>query len=222
MAHHLLTTLILPFSYFCFMNGIRNIIFDLGGVILNLDFPKAEQAFAKLGAPGFKELFARGHVNSFIKDYEVGRIDDNRFVDELQRLTGDHHGREEVIAGWNAMLLDFPPERIALLDRLRSKYRIFLFSNTNAIHVEAFKQKFADAFGGRAFEDLFEKAYYSNVINLRKPELAAFQYVIDDSRLHPAETLFIDDMEVNVEGARGAGLQGFHLEPGKTILDIPF
>lgn len=204
------------------MNGIKNIIFDLGGVLLNLDIPKAEETFVKMGAPRFRELFALGHATSFFKDYEVGRINDEAFVDELQKLTGGKHSREEAIAGWNAMLLDFPPARIALLDELRSKYRLFLFSNTNALHLKAFHQKFADNFGGRTLDSLFEKAYYSHLINLRKPDTAAFDYVINDSRLNASETLFIDDALVNIEGARAAGLQGIHLEPGKTIADIAF
>lgn len=202
------------------MNGIKNIIFDLGGVLLNLDMLKAEESFVKMGAPRFKELFGKGHVKSFIRDYEIGVISDDQFTEELIKLTGNKYTREEVLAGWNAMLLDFPADRIALLEKLKTKYRLFLFSNTNAIHVTFFLKKFAQEFGGRSLESYFEKAYYSNVINLRKPEVAAFEYVVKDSQLNPAETLFVDDMLINIEGARAAGLQGMHLEPGKTILDL--
>ena len=202
------------------MNGIKNIIFDLGGVLLNLDMQQSEDAFVKMGAPAFRELFGKGHVKSFIKDYEIGVIDDEQFTLDLLNLTGNKYSREEVLAGWNAMLLDFPADRIALLDKLKTKYRLFLFSNTNAIHVTGFVKKFADTFPGRSFESLFEKAWYSNVINHRKPELAAFEYIIKDKQLDPSETMFIDDMLINVEGARAAGLKGVHLEPGKTILDL--
>lgn len=204
------------------MNGIKNIIFDLGGVLLNLDIPKTEETFVQMGAPRFSELFALGHATSFFKDYEVGRINDETFIDELQKLAGKQHPRETVVAGWNAMLLDFPAERIALLDQLRTRYQLFLFSNTNAIHLTAFHKKFETAFNGRSLDDLFERSYYSHLINLRKPDVAAFNYVVNDSRLNPAETLFIDDTLINIEGARAAGLQGIHLGPGKTILDIPF
>lgn len=204
------------------MQGIRNIIFDLGGVILNLDMLKSEELFVNMGAERFRELFGRGHVNSFIKDYEIGIIDDTVFVDELHKLAGNPYTRDHVTEAWNAMLLDFPAERIDLLNKLKSKYRIFLFSNTNAIHLISFRKKYADTFPGKTFDDHFEKAYYSHEIRLRKPEVKAFEYVINDSRLNASETVFVDDMLINIEGARTAGLHGIHIdrENGKTILDI--
>jgi putative hydrolase of the HAD superfamily len=127
--------------------------------------------------------------------------------------------REQVLAAWNVMLLDFPPERVELLKKLKSKYRIFLFSNTNHIHLQHFHQTFRQEFGSD-LDDLFEKAYYSHLIKLRKPDVVAYEYVINDSGINAAETLFIDDAGVNVEGAQKAGLQGFHLTGGKTILDL--
>lgn len=204
------------------MQGIKNIIFDLGGVILNLDIPKSEELFLSMGAERFREIFGRGHVNSFIRDYEIGVINDTIFVEELLKLAGDPYTHQHVTDAWNAMLLDFPAERIELLNQLKSKYRIFLFSNTNAIHLVAFREKYATTFPGKVFDDHFEKAYYSHEIRLRKPDVQAFQYVINDSRLNAAETVFVDDMLVNIEGAKAAGLQGLHIdrEKGKSILDI--
>lgn len=207
-------------TYFWCMKGIKNIIFDLGGVLLDLDFSKAEQQFAHIDAPEFRALFDRGNVHSFIKDYEIGRIGDEAFIQDLLQLAGNRHSREEAIAAWNSMLLEFSPERIAFLDRLRSQYRLFLFSNTNALHVTCFEEKFARSFPGRQLPELFEKVWYSHIIGLRKPEPEAFQFIIDDKQLAPSETVFIDDMLVNVEGARKVGLQGLHLEKGKTILDL--
>jgi putative hydrolase of the HAD superfamily len=117
------------------------------------------------------------------------------------------------------MLLDFPAERVELLNRLKNKYRLFLFSNTNAIHLQAFHRSYQDVYG-TTMDELFEKAYYSHRINLRKPDVEAYRYVVKDGRMDAAETLFIDDALVNVEGARLAGLQAVHLTGGKTILDL--
>src|SRR6516225_1194195 len=114
------------------MKGIKNIIFDLGGVIINLDNQRTEDAFTAMGVKPFREYFGHGHASSFFKDYEVGAISDQQFVNEIRSLTGiaESVSDEEIIGAWNALLLDFPAERIRLLQDLRKTYRIFLFSNT--------------------------------------------------------------------------------------------
>lgn len=202
------------------MQGIKNIVFDLGGVLLNLDMQKTEDAFTSMGVKNFKELFALGHAASFFKEYEVGLINDEQFVDSLLNIIGNQYERTSVIAGWNAMLRDFPVERIELLKQLKKKYRLFLFSNTNAIHLASFQQTYSAAYNGDLLDQLFEKTWYSHDIKLRKPDVKAFQYVLQHSGLQPHESLFIDDALVNVEGAKAAGMQAWHLEPGKTVLEI--
>jgi HAD superfamily hydrolase (TIGR01509 family) len=201
------------------MTPVKNIIFDLGGVLLNLDVAQTRDAFIKLGLTQIDELFRIGHAASFFKDYEVGTISDEEFVEKARQLSLPGTSNEQVIEAWNVMLLDFPAERVQFLDQLKNKYRLFLFSNTNAIHLKAFHKSYQDVYGA-AMDDLFEKAYYSHVISHRKPDVAAFEFVINDSKLDAAETLFIDDALVNVEGARKAGLQAIHLTGGKTILDL--
>ena len=202
------------------MQPVKNIIFDLGGVILNLDFAAAEKAFTEIGFEDFKDVFAGGHVTSFIKDYEVGRIDDDQFVREIRNLAKKQNDDQLAIAAWNAMLVDFPIERIAFLKELKKKYRLFLFSNTNSIHLQSFRKTFSENFDEGIFDELFEKTYYSHEIKLRKPTKEAFEYVVRDAGLNAAETLFVDDMLVNVEGAREAGLQAVQVTPGKSILDL--
>ncbi|MHA4844651.1 HAD family hydrolase [Flavitalea antarctica] len=200
--------------------SIKNIIFDLGGVIINLDFSAAEKAFTALGFEDFKNMFGSGNVTSFIKDYEVGLIDDDQFVNEIHKIAKKKNGDDVAIAAWNAMLLDFPPERIEYLKELKKKYRLFLFSNTNSIHLKSFRQTFSNAFENSVFDELFEKTYYSHEIKLRKPTKESFEFVVEDAGLNPAETLFVDDMLANVEGARAAGLQAVQVTPGKSILDL--
>jgi HAD superfamily hydrolase (TIGR01509 family) len=201
------------------MAPVKNIIFDLGGVLLNLDVAQTRDAFIKLGLTQIDDLFRIGHAASFFKDYEVGTISDDEFVEKARQLSLPGTSNDQVIDAWNVMLLDFPAERVQFLNQLKNKYRLFLFSNTNAIHLKAFHKSYQDVYG-TAMDDLFEKAYYSHVISHRKPDVAAFEYVIKDSELDAAETLFIDDALVNVEGARLAGLQAIHLTDGKTILDL--
>lgn len=202
------------------MQGIKNIIFDLGGVIINLDNQRTEDAFVSLGVKNFRDYFGHGFAASFFKDYEVGKISDQQFVDSLKELAGLSVPDEKVIEGWNALLLDFPPERIQLLQDLAKRYRVFLFSNTNALHLAALQQTYRDAFGKRELDDLFEKAYYSHLLGMRKPGKESFEHILRENQLIGAETLFVDDALVNVEGAEAAGLKGLYLRPGLTITDV--
>jgi HAD superfamily hydrolase (TIGR01509 family) len=204
------------------MKGIRNIIFDLGGVILNIDNKLTEEAFVKLGVKNFHEIFGHGHAASFVLEYEIGKITDEEFIAELRKISGLSVSDKEILDAWNRLLLDFPPERIQLLKELKKKFRIFLFSNTNALHVVELKQRHRDAFDNSELDDYFEKAYYSQILGMRKPDTASFLKIIAENNLVPGETLFVDDALVNIEGANAAGLKGYFLEPGKTIMDIDF
>lgn len=201
------------------MQNFKNIIFDLGGVILDIDFQRTERAFMELGISNFKALFGLGHAASFFKDHEAGKITDEEFLNSLQRLANHSLQPEVVLGAWNALLISFPVERIELMKKISSKYRLFLLSNTNSIHLAAFRKIYSDTFNG-VFEELFEKVYYSHQIGLRKPSKEVYEYVLHDSNLIADETLFIDDALVNVEAARQSGLQAIHLEPGMTLLDL--
>jgi len=128
------------------MQGIKNIIFDLGGVIINLNNQLTEDAFVALGTKPFREYFGHGHAAAFFKDYEVGKISDRQFIDAVKELTGISASDQEIVRAWNALLLDFPPERIRLLKELGKRYRLFLFSNTNALHLAALQKIYRDTF----------------------------------------------------------------------------
>jgi glucose-1-phosphatase len=203
------------------MQGIKNIIFDLGGVILNLDNRRTEEAFTQLGVKNIRQYFGLGHAASFFKDYEVGNITDQQFVDSVRTLAGLGGAPDQaIIDGWNALLLDFPVERIELLKQLGKRYRIFLFSNTNALHLAALRGIYTRTFGPGALDDHFEKAYYSHLLGMRKPEKESYEYILRENRLQGSETLFVDDAIVNVEGAELAGLKGLYLRPGISLLDF--
>jgi glucose-1-phosphatase len=200
--------------------AIKNIIFDLGGVIMNIDFKKTEAAFEALGFADFKQYMTQFHITPFFEQYETGMIDDAAFIKGVQGMAGRPITAEEVVASWNALLLDFPPARLALLDAIKNQYRIFLLSNTNALHYRAFQQTL-HAQTGRVLEDIFEKAYYSHTAHLRKPDAAIYKLVLDENALHPAETLFIDDTASNFSGAEELGIQTLHLKPPMQITEIP-
>ncbi|MEO6316875.1 MAG: HAD family phosphatase [Chitinophagaceae bacterium] len=202
------------------MPAIKNIIFDLGGVIINIDFKKTENAFAELGFGDFKQYITQFHITPFFEEYETGQLDDETFIKGIQKIAGHPLSEQQVTEAWNALLLDFPPARIALLEKLKKHYRIFLLSNTNSLHYKMFQEKlFATA--GKRLEDLFEKAYFSHTAHLRKPDAAIYQLVLDENKLNPEETLFIDDTESNFSGAHESGIQTFYLKPPMQITEMP-
>lgn len=204
------------------MNGIKNIIFDLGGVIINLDNRRTEEAFTTLGVKNLRDYFGHGFAASFFSDYETGKISDQEFIGSIRRL-GDlsQVPEQTIIDSWNALLLDFPPERIRLLKELRKTYRLFLFSNTNALHLAALRQIWSNSFAGEgSLDDYFEKTYYSHLMGMRKPDPESFGVILNENKLNGQETLFVDDAIVNVEGAEHAGLKGLFLRPGISLLDF--
>jgi FMN phosphatase YigB (HAD superfamily) len=201
------------------MKEIKNIIFDLGGVIMDIDVKKTLDAFSGLGLKNIHEYFGHGFAASFFSDHEAGRMPDEDFLKEIKTLLSGEESDESVINAWNALLLYFPWERIELLRSLKNRYRLFLYSNTNAIHYRKFSEIYQETFGGR-LEDLFEKAYFSHVLGHRKPDLAGFEQIIRENGLNPRETLFVDDALINVEGAMKTGLKGLYLPEGIYITDI--
>ncbi|HEX9510657.1 MAG TPA: HAD family phosphatase [Puia sp.] len=202
------------------MQGIKNIIFDLGGVIINLNNQLTEDAFVALGAKTFREYFGHGHAASFFRDYEVGGISDRQFIDAVKEMTGLSVGDEEIIKAWNALLLDFPAQHIQLLKDLGKRYRLFLFSNTNALHLKALRKIYRDSFGEGELDDHFERTYYSHLLGMRKPDKPSYEHILLENQLTGSETLFVDDALINVEGAEAAGLKGLYLRPGTTLLDF--
>jgi len=202
------------------MKGIRNIIFDLGGVILNIDYQRTYQAFTNLGVKDFTGLYNQFKGSRLFDDLETGRVTEDAFLQEMQQHVAAGVTNQQIIDAWNAMLLDFPLQRLQLLQQLQLHYNTYLLSNTNAIHLEKFNHILQESRGIPSLAAFFNKAYYSHLIGYRKPEKEAYQLIIDEHQLNPAQTLFIDDTLPNVEGALAVGLQTIHLQAPRTIVDI--
>lgn len=201
------------------MQKIKNIIFDLGGVILNINLELTEQAFARLGVHNFHDFYTMQKSVPLFDRLETGKISPLEFFNELRDTTGLSLTDEEIVQAWNALLLDFPKERIQWLEQIRNQYKIYLLSNTNQIHYNAFIKTFKDEFN-EDFNNLFITAYYSHHLGLRKPSVEIFETVLNKEQLIPAETLFIDDTRPNIDAAASVGLQTIHLIPPKTLLDL--
>ena len=212
---------ILP--YFCAMiEGIRHIIFDLGGVILNIDYKLTEQAFVDAGITDFPALYSQLRQTDLFDKFEVGGIGRDEFISELQKAGPAGITEAQILGAWNAMLLDFPVRRLQILQQLRLYYDLFLLSNTNEIHEEAFNGILMHAVGIPNLGVFFDKVYLSHRVGLRKPNKEIFQRVLDDNGLLPEHTLFIDDSPQHIATAKELGIQTIYLEKGMTIEDDVF
>jgi len=195
---------------------IRNIIFDLGGVLLNIDYQATINEFKKLGINNFDDLFTQAAQIQLFDQFDKGEISPDSFRDELRRISGVPLQDEEIDKAWNAMLFDLPAKRIALLELVRKNYRTFLLSNTNAIHYPAYTEYLETRYGFSDLSALFEKQYLSFRIGMRKPDKEVYGLVLDENGLKPSETLLIDDSLQHVDGAREAGLHAVCLDVEKT------
>jgi putative hydrolase of the HAD superfamily len=201
------------------MQEIKNIIFDLGGIFLNIDFSKTEKAFADLGVQ-FNDFYSQHHASELFELLETGKISPEEFHDSFVEETGLHLSYEELKNAWTALLVDFPIERLQWLQEIGKRYKIFLFSNTNKIHYDVFTEMFHEQTGFKDFNRLFVKTYYSHEMGLRKPYPESYLYILNEQQLRPEETLFIDDTLKNIEGAKQVGLQTIHLVYPETVLDL--
>jgi glucose-1-phosphatase len=201
------------------LNGIKNIIFDLGGVLLNIDPQKTIEAFGKLGMEQLIKEKGLAYDHDIFYRMEQGQITPDEFRHGILQLLPHPVPFAEIDDAWTAMLLDFPSVRVRLLQKLRGKYNLYLFSNTNAIHVAKFHDNFRKQHGFEV-STLFEKDFYSNEIGYRKPSSESYLEIIRLAGIIPSETLFIDDAPANVEAARRTGLKAYWLEPNRKIENL--
>jgi putative hydrolase of the HAD superfamily len=197
--------------------GIKHIIFDLGGVILNIDYKLTEKAFIDAGIPDFPELYSQLRQSDLFDKFEVGGMGRETFIEELRKASHRDITDEAILNAWNAMLLDFPVRRLQILQQLHLYYDLFLLSNTNEVHEDAFNRILMDSHGIPNIGVFFDKVYLSHKVGMRKPNREIFQRVLDDNGLKPHETLFIDDSPQHIAGAKEVGIQTIFLEKGMTI-----
>ena len=204
------------------MKNIRHIILDFGGVIINIDYKKTEQAFVDLGIADFGARYSQLQQTDLFDKFETGHYTQEVFIDGLKGFTGKDISETQIVAAWNAMLLDIPLRRLQILQQLQLHYDMFLLSNTNIIHEEAFNKILKTQCGFNSMGVFFDKVYYSHRVGLRKPDKAIFQLILDENSLNPEKTLFIDDSPQHIDGARALGIQTIFLEPGMTMEDTIF
>ncbi len=199
------------------MQGIKNIIFDLGGVILNIDYKRPQEEFKKLGIKDVETLYSKQNQVELFDLLETGKISEKEFVQKIKESSDLEISDSEIITAWNSILLEFPLRRLQILQQLQLHYNIYLLSNTNEIHEKAFNEMLKIQCGYPSLALFFDRVYLSHRVGLRKPDPKIFELVINENNLKIEETLFIDDSLQHIESASKLGLKTIHLKDNMTM-----
>ncbi|MEC7646619.1 MAG: HAD family phosphatase [Bacteroidota bacterium] len=200
------------------MKNIRAIIFDLGGVILNINYQNTIDNFKKLGIQNPKCFYSKKIQTDIFNQIEKGEISKEEFLLKLQKETIGA-SIKKIEHAWNSMLLNLPKRRVSFLKRIRKHYPIFLLSNTNAIHISKFKKNLGITRYNK-FYNLFEKVYYSHEIGCRKPQAKIFKILLTENKLSAHEVLFIDDSIQHIKSAKKIGIKTHHLQHNEEITTL--
>ncbi len=201
------------------LKEIDAIIFDLGGVILNLDYNLTVIEFEKhLPNLDRNVFFGKKEQLPFFSAYEIGKINTDEFIKSFNGHYNKSFSYDDFKKYWNAMILDIPKERIQLIRSLKEQgKKVYLLSNINHLHEIAVEERFKEIGETNEFLLLFDKGYYSHHIGLRKPSTDIFDLVIQEQNLNPERTIFIDDSIHHVEGAKSVGINAIHLINGQPL-----
>lgn len=198
---------------------IEAIIFDFGGVVINIDYDATIQAFKDLGIDNFDELYSQAAQSDLFNSIETGKISPQHFINGLLQLLPSGTSPNAVAKAWNAMILDIPSDRIELLFSLKENYQIYLLSNTNSLHIDDAIRKWNDV-SSETIDKVFNHVYLSHEMGMRKPDLEIFETVCKEQNINPETTLFIDDSIQHIEGAKKAGLNTYYLSKGLNLQDV--
>ena len=199
--------------------NIKNIVFDLGGVLVDLDFKAAINGLQEAGFANVKEQLMAFDREGIFQKFELGEITADEFRSAIRENSTVELTDEEVDNLWNAMLLEVPREKLELILDLRGKYMVYLLSNTNSIHWD-YVCKNAFNYHGFRVKDYFEETFLSYEMHLAKPDKAIFEKVLEEANLLPEETLFIDDSEANCKTASELGIHAHHYHIGDDLNKI--
>jgi putative hydrolase of the HAD superfamily len=198
---------------------ITNIVFDWGGVIINIDYNATISAFKKLGIEDFRTFYFQKIQNRFFNQFEIGKVTPGEFRNVFRETLNKDLPDQAINDAWCAMLLDIPKPRIDTLMRLKMNYRVLLLSNTNQLHEDLILPRLNTELGFD-FLSLFDRYYLSHKIGMRKPNADIYEFVLLENGLQASETLFIDDTEMNIDTAAILGLRACHLQPGADMVEL--
>jgi HAD superfamily hydrolase (TIGR01509 family) len=202
-------------------SNFTNILFDLGGVILDINIQATLKLFYEMGFPSEMLQFPNSMNTDIYFKYQTGKLDTGQFRDEIRKASGVDMTNQALDDAWNAMIVRFPKERVELLKVLSKRYNLYMLSNTSALHVRVFEKMFLDL-AGESMHKIFKKIYYSHEIGWHKPDKEAWEYVIKDSGIKPEETLFLDDDIHNIKASQELGFQAIHIHERTNLMNLGF
>lgn len=198
----------------------NSIIFDLGNVLYDVDVQRSVEAFEKHGLKDFDRLYSLQEQSKLFDELETGKIGKQEFIERINKIVDSPLEEDAIINSWNELLIGVPQENFEILLEIKKKYKTLLLSNTNAIHLEFINDYMKENFGIHSLSALFDKAYYSFEVGLRKPGREIYDFVVKENNLDLEATLFIDDNEENVKGAREAGIITHHKTKNESLMDV--
>lgn len=201
-------------------NKIKNIIFDLGGVILDLDENATFNELAKMGIDVRQAMYSI-ELQQILSKFNTGIYTAATFRKKMKDFFHIEKQTDDKFDSlWNAMLLDIPRERIEAIEQVKKHYKIFLMSNSNEIHYDLYIRDLQLRFGYNEFDELFNKSYFSFAEHLEKPDPRFFELILDHESLNPEETLFIDDTAENIEAAKKLGIKTYHIRRDELVRNL--
>ena len=201
--------------------NIKNILFDLGGVILDINVQATLKRFYEMGFPAELMQFPDSMTTDLYFKYGTGKLNTDQFRNQIRKAAGVEMTDQAFDEAWNAMLVRFPEERVKLLKVLSKRYNLYMLSNTSALHVKVFEQMYLET-SGESMQKVFKKLYYSHEIGWHKPDSEAWKYVIKDAAIKPQETLFLDDTIHNIKAAQELGFQAIHIHERTNLMNLGF
>lgn len=192
------------------MTTKKILLFDLGGVLININYQATIDAFEQLGIPNFKDMYSQANQSGLFDDYETGKISSFAFINGILDFLPAGCTANQVVHAWNAMLLDWPTSRLNFLQKLAATHDLYVLSNTNELHMEKARRNLKNA-TDLELEDFFTTVFLSHELGDRKPNTSAFQKVLDHIGAKAEDVLFVDDSIQHVENARSMGIEAVHL-----------
>lgn len=203
------------------LSTLKNILFDMGGVIIDLNVNATLEAFYNMGFPPKFLNYPENYNTDIFYKYETGRISTSEFRDAIRKDTGLDFEDSVFDNAWRAMLLDIQPETIDLLKKLAENYNLYVLSNTSALHTPVFEMLF-QLVGEISMKDIFKQCYYSNETGHHKPDDSSFNFVLEHANIKAEETLFLDDNIHNIKAAQAMGFNVIHISEHRKLADLGF
>ena len=197
----------------------KAVIFDFGNVIINIEFQRIYQTFAKFTSKPIAYIEKRITEDQIFRRYESGQFTDEEFREVIRQTLGFPLSDHEVDTAWNAILLDIPADRIDLIHKIRQKYPVFLLSNTNNIHITASNNYLKKTHGIKSLDILFDKLFLSYEMGMWKPDTEIYYEVLRSINLEPNEVVFFDDNLQNIESAKAIGMQTILVESTTSVVE---